>query len=408
MQIFVLNAGSSSQKSRLYEIPTNTFPRQVIQPIWSGQINWHHDNQEVEIAIKTLAGEVWRENISSDSRESHINHMLHALTHGPTKVIDHLSQIDVVGHRVVHGGEKYQDAVMIDQSVKQAIAKLSEIAPAHNPSALEGIEAIEKKLGKIPQVAVFDTGFHRTLPAAAAIYPLPYELVAQGIRRYGFHGISHQYCAGRAAEILHKDLAELRLINCHLGNGASLAAIKHGCSIDTTMGFTPLEGLMMGSRSGSIDPGILIYLLQHLDYSPEQLDNMLNKASGLLGVSGLSSDLRDTIQAIGKGNDRAQLAWDIYVHRLCAAIGAMLASLRGLDVLVFTGGVGENSAGIRQAVCEAWEFLGLRLDLEKNQQQPIDQDIATLDSTIRVLVVKTEEDWAIAQNCWQLVAGVGS
>jgi len=188
-----------------------------------------------------------------------------------------------------------------------------------------------------------------------------------------------------------------------LGNGCSLAAIKHGRSVDTTMGFTPLDGLMMGSRSGSVDPGILLYLLQEFDYSPADLDKMLNKASGLLGISGISNDLREIIKAIEQGNYRAQLAWDIYIHRLRSAIGAMLASLGGLDVLVFAGGVGENSVGVRQDTCAGWDFLGLRLDLQKNQQQPVDRDIATDDSTVRILVIETQEDWAIAQQCWQLV-----
>ncbi|MEY3403023.1 MAG: hypothetical protein RLZZ86_2639, partial [Cyanobacteriota bacterium] len=207
----------------------------------------------------------------------------------------------------------------------------------------------------------------------------------------------------RAAEILGQDLPSLRIITCHLGNGCSLAAIKNGCSVDTTMGFTPLDGLMMGSRSGSIDPGILIYLWQQYNYSSEELDNILNKLSGLRGISGVSSDLRDVIAAKKQGNQRAQLAWDMYVHRLRSGIGAMLASLAGLDVLVFTAGVGEKSAEIRQAACEPWGFLGLKIDVEKNQQQPVDIDIATFDSMVRVLVVETQEDWAIAQQCYKLL-----
>jgi len=304
---------------------------------------------------------------------------------------------------VVHGGQNYRHSVIITEEVKQAIAKLSNLAPAHNPAALEGIEAIEKSLGDVPQVAVFDTGFHATLPDAAAIYPGPFEWVEQGIRRYGFHGISHQYCSARAAQILGRDLASLRIITCHLGNGCSLAAIKNGRSIDTTMGFTPLDGLMMGSRSGAIDPGIIVHLMRQSDYSAERLDYVLNKASGLRGISGVSSDLPQVIEAITQGNYRAQLAWDMYVHRLRSGIGSMLASLGGLDVLVFTAGVGEKSAGIRQAACEAFGFLGLKLDPEKNQNKPVDIDIATADSTVRVLVIHTQEDWAIAQQCWHLL-----
>ncbi|MEI6443934.1 MAG: acetate kinase [Nostocales cyanobacterium ELA583] len=402
MKILILNAGSSSQKSCLYNI-TNPISNVASQPQWEGKINWGQDQNQAEITVKTATGARIQETIADDSPQVQFAYLLSTLTNGATKVIDDLSAIEVVGHRVVHGGQDYREAVIITEDVKQAIARLSNLAPAHNPAALAGIEAIENTLGNIPQVAVFDTGFHRTLPDAAAIYPIPYQLVEEGIRRYGFHGISHQYCANRAAEILGQDLRSLRIITCHLGNGCSLAAIKNGCSIDTTMGFTPLDGLMMGSRSGSIDPGILIYLLQQHNYSSQALDNVLNKSSGLKGISGVSSDLREVIAAKEQGNQRAQLAWDIYVHRLRSGIGAMLASLAGLDVLVFTAGVGEKSAGIREAACTAFGFLGLKIDLEKNQQQPIDVDIATSDSTVRILVIETQEDWAIAQQCYQLL-----
>lgn len=403
MKILILNAGSSSQKSCLYEITDEAPPNQAPQPLWEGKVTWTQDRGGAEIEVKTATGETLQETIYGDSRQAHVVYMLYTLSRGNTKVINQLSEIDVVGHRVVHGGQDYRASVIVTEDVKKAIAHLANLAPAHNPAALEGIEAIEQSLGEITQVAVFDTGFHATLPDAAAIYPGPYEWVEQGIRRYGFHGISHQYCSQRAAQILGRDLASLRLITCHLGNGCSLAAIKNGLSINTTMGLTTLEGLMMGSRSGSIDPGILIYLLRQSRYSLEELDNVLNKASGLRGISGVSSDLREVVEAIAKGNPRAQLAWDIYVHRLQAGIGAMLASLGGLDALVFTAGVGEKSPGIRQAACEAFEFLGLKLDLEKNQQQPVDEDIAANDSAVRVLVIKTQEDWAIAQQCWQLL-----
>ncbi|MBN3870491.1 acetate kinase [Nostoc sp. JL33] len=403
MKILVLNAGSSSQKSCLYEIADNALPTQAAQPIWEGKINWTQDQGVAEIEVKTGTGATLQESISGDSPQAHFTYMLHTLSEGDTKVIDQLSEIDVVGHRIVHGGEDYRDSVVITEDVKKAIARLSNLAPAHNPAALSGIEAIEKILKNVTQIAVFDTGFHATLPDAAAIYPGPYEWVEEGIRRYGFHGISHQYCSGRAAQILGQDVPPERLITCHLGNGCSLAAIKNGRSIDTTMGFTPVEGLMMGSRSGSVDPGILIYLLRYCNYSVEKLDHILNKASGLKGISGVSSDMREVREASAQGNSRAQLAWDIYVHRLRSGIGAMLTSLGGLDALVFTAGVGEHSAEIRQAACEAFGFLGLKIDLEKNQQQPVDEDIATPDSAVRVLVIHTQEDWAIAGQCWQLL-----
>lgn len=403
MKILVLNAGSSSQKSCLYEIADEASPNQALQPLWEGKVTWTQDRGGAELKVKTATGETLQETIYGDSRQAHVAYMLYALSRGATKVINQVSEINVVGHRVVHGGEDYRHPVIVTEEVKKAIADFSNIAPIHNPAALQGIEAIEESLGDIPQVAVFDTGFHATLPDAAAIYPGPYEWVEKGIRRYGFHGISHQYCSARAAQILGRDLASLRIITCHLGNGCSLAAVKNGRSIDTTMGFTPLDGLMMGSRCGSIDPGILIYLLRQSHYSIEELDNVLNKASGLRGISGVSSDLPEVIEAIAQGNERAQLAWDIYVHRLRAGIGAMLTSLGGLDALVFTAGVGEKSPGIRQAVCEGFGFLGLKIDALKNQQQPIDENIATPDSAVDVLVIKTQEDWAIAQQCWQLL-----
>ncbi|MGV0107789.1 Acetate kinase [Nostoc sp. DSM 114160] len=402
MKILVLNAGSSSQKSCLYEIP-DEMPTQPPQPLWEGKINWTQDRGAAEIEVKTVTGGTLQKSISGDSPQAHLTYMLNTLDRDDTKVIDRLSEIDVVGHRIVHGGEDYRDSVVITEDVKKVIAHLSNLAPEHNPVALEGIEAIEKILKDVTQVAVFDTGFHATLPDAAAIYPGPYQWVEQGIRRYGFHGISHQYCSQRAVQILGRDVASERLIICHLGNGCSLAAIKNGRSIDTTMGFTPLDGLMMGSRSGSVDPGILIYLLRHCNYSIEKLDELLNKASGLKGISGVSSDLREVREAIAEDNSRAQLAWDIYVHRLRSGIGAMLASLGGLDALVFTAGVGEHSAEIRQAACEAFGFIGLKIDLEKNQQQPVDEDIATPDSTVRILVIHTQEDWAIAGHCWQIL-----
>ncbi|MDZ8108310.1 MAG: acetate kinase [Nostoc sp. DedQUE12a] len=402
MKILVLNAGSSSQKSCLYEIADEALPTQAPQPLWEGKVNWTQDRDVAEIEVKTATGAEVEKSISGESPEAHLAYMLNTLTNGATKVINQLSEIDLVGHRVVHGGQHYRESVVITEDVKKAIADLSNLAPEHNPAALSGIKAIENILGEVTQVAVFDTAFHSTIPDAAAIYPGPYEWVEQGIRRYGFHGISHQYCSARAAQILGKDLASLRLISCHLGNGCSLAAIKNGRSIDTTMGFTPLEGLMMGSRSGSIDPGILIHLLRYCNYSVEELYSVLNKASGLRGISGVSSDMREVAKAIAQGNTRAKLAWDIYVHRLCSNIGAMLTSLGGLDALVFTAGVGENSPEIRQAACEAFGFLGLKIDLKKNQQQPVDKDIATPDSEVRILVIHTQEDWAIGQQCWQL------
>ena len=402
MKILVLNAGSSTQKSCLYEITGDALPPSPPAPLWEGKVDWSHHQGVAEIEVETATGKKSTESIATDSRSQVMAHLLNTMWQGSTKVINQLDEIDVVGHRVVHGGKDYRQSVVITQQVKKAIANLINLAPAHNPANLAGIEAVEKLLGEVTQVAVFDTAFHGNIPQAAAIYPGPYEWIEKDIIRYGFHGISHQYCAERTAQILGKDLQSLRLITCHLGNGCSLAAVKNGCSVDTTMGFTPLDGLMMGSRSGSVDPGILIYLLRQKDYTAEQLDNLLNKSSGLTGISGISSDMRQIRQAISQGNKRAQLAYNIYQHRLHSSIGAMLGSLGRLDALVFTAGVGENVPEIRQAACEAFEFLGIEIDSSKNNSKPVDEDITTSDSSIKVLVIHTQEDWQIARECYKL------
>ncbi|BAZ12871.1 acetate kinase [Calothrix sp. NIES-4071] len=396
MKILVLNAGSSSQKSCLYEIQAD-IPQHPPKPIWEAQVDWRLP-EVASLKIKTASYEIQQE--IKASRPEVIGYLLDSMHTGATKVVD-LSEIDVVGHRIVHGGKQYQESVVITEQVIDTIRQLATLAPAHNPANLEGILAIQQHLGDVKQVAVFDTAFHSHIPDAAAIFPGPLEWVSQGIRRYGFHGISHQYCAQRAAQILGQNLNSLRIINCHLGNGCSLAAIKNGRSIDTTMGFTPLDGLMMGSRSGAVDPGILIHLLRQENYTVEKLDNILNKSSGLLGISGISGDMRQILSAISTGESRAQLAYDIYIHRLRYYIGAMLASLQGLDVLVFTAGVGENSPDVRSAACEAFGFLGLSLDVNKNHERPIDIDIAAPDSKVRVLVIHTQEDWQIACECFR-------
>jgi len=394
MKILIMNAGSSSQKSCLYEL-SDEFDDTT--PLWEASVDWTHDRNAAEIKVKTKAGAKLERAITG-SRTEVIEKMLDTLWAGETKVADR-TEIDAVGHRVVHGGEKYRDSVRVTEEVKTAIAELANLAPSHNPANLEGIEAIEQLLGHTPQFAVFDTAFHSHIPQSAAIYPVPYAWVEMGIRKYGFHGISHQYCAQKSAQILGRDLTDLRLISCHLGNGCSLAAIRHGISIDTTMGFTPLDGLMMGSRSGSIDPSILIYLMQ-AGYEGDRLDHELNKESGLKGISGVSADMRSILAAIAEGNSRARLALDIYIHRLRSCLGSMLMSLGGMDALVFTGGVGENAAIVRELTCQSLEFLGLKLDLAQNQNSPVDMDIAAKDSQVRVLVIHTQEDWAIAQTCW--------
>jgi acetate kinase len=409
MKILVLNAGSSSQKSCLYQLD-DTLPDSPVEPLWEAKVDWTRHQGVAELKIKT-ADAVVEEELNNASRNAVISHMLDTLNQGKTQVIGTLTEIDMVGHRVVHGGYDYREPTLITPQVKDAIMRLSAFAPAHNPANLEGIEAIEQLLPDVPQVAVFDTAFHSQLPLSAAVYPGPYQWFEQGIRRYGFHGISHQYCAQRTAQLLQKDLQSLRLITCHLGNGCSLAAIRAGVSIDTTMGFTPLEGLMMGNRSGSVDPGILLYLLREDQMDVDKLDEILNRHSGLKGISGLSGDMRHIQAALAKAppegrlaqaNSRAQLAFDMYVHSLRKHIGSMLATLGGLNALVFTGGVGENQPQVRAAACEAFAFLGLKLDAQKNAHSPPDEDIATADSAVRVLIVHTQEDWAIATECWKL------
>lgn len=412
MKILVFNAGSSTHKSCVYDLTENSLPLHPPQPIWESLIDWTYQpgSEQIKAAVKieTWQGEglpplVFQAEISSNHRSELIEQVLSHLWQGEAPAIESPSDLAIAGHRVVHGGQKYHTSMLVDAEVKQAISDLAIFAPVHNPANLEGIVAVENILGnRVPQVAVFDTAFHAQMPAAAATYPIPYEFYEQGIRRYGFHGISHQYVAQRTAEILGRDLASLKLVTCHLGNGCSLAAIQNGYSIDTTMGFTPLAGLMMGSRSGDIDPSILLYLMQEKGYTTAQLDDLLNRSSGLLGVSGISNDMRQIVAAIADGNERAQLAYDIYIHRLRSLIGSMVATLGGMDALVFTAGVGENAACVRADVCSAFSFLGLAIDPEQNSNRPIDCDIALPDSGVRVLVVHTREEWPIAQECWRM------
>ncbi|MGI8989984.1 MAG: acetate/propionate family kinase [Bryobacteraceae bacterium] len=363
MNILVLNAGSSSLKISLFDPHLNS-------------------------------SAIWETKADIDPNGLHLDALLEP----------HKDKVDAVGHRIVHGGRIFRESALITPGVREAIKRLRELAPAHNAIELQGIEAIDGIFGRaIPQIAVFDTAFHATLPPEAYVYPGPYEWIDRDIRRYGFHGISHQYASRRAAEILGRDLKSLRLITCHLGNGCSLAAVRGGVSIDTTMGFTPLEGLMMGSRSGSVDPGILLYLLNNRGYDVPRLAGVLNRESGLKGISGVSEDMREVLKAKEAGNPRAQLAFDIYVHSVRSYIGAMLGSLGDLDALIFTAGVGENCAPLRAAVCEGLGFLNLRLDLEKNRQSPPDVNIALADSARPVLIVHTRENWEIAQECTRVL-----
>jgi acetate kinase len=401
MKILTLNSGSSSQKTCLYEIG-ETLPVDPPACLWEGKIEW--DGEDAKAQIKNSRDVMRRYQIEGPSRIDAVNQLLAAIWSGKTQSLDSASEIDVVGHRVVHGGPRYAEPVLITPDVKSAIAAASEFAPLHIGAELEAMEIVENLLGSIPQIAVFDTGFHRNMPLSAAVYPGPYEWFERGVRRYGFHGVNHLYCATRAAKLLRRDLASLKLVTCHLGAGCSLAAISGGRSIDTTMGFTPLEGLMMGTRSGSVDPGILTYLMRQGRLQAREIDEMLNHKSGLLGISGISDDMREILAGMEQGHPRARLAFDIYTHRLQASIGAMVAVLGGIDALVFTAGVGENSPEVRTAACARLEFLGLKLDETANAHVSADEDIATQDSRARILVIRAREDWAIAEECWKLAS----
>src|SRR6266581_4907894 len=399
MKVLVLNSGSSSQKVCLFDL-AEILPDDPPECLWEAKIEW--DGESAAIAIKNSDGEVQRAQVPISSRGEALKHLLGNLWNGRERLLSQPTDIDLVGHRVVHGGPEYEEPMLITPEVRARIAGASAFAPLHNRAELEGMETVEKLLGPVTQVAVFDTGFHRKMPLPAVVYPVPYEWFSGGIRRYGFHGINHQYCAERTAKLLHKSLISLKVVTCHLGNGCSLAAIREGHSIDTTMGFTPLEGLMMGTRSGSVDPGILTYLMRRGQLTGQQLDDVLNTKSGLLGISGISSDMRQIVAAMKDGHPRAKLAFEIFVHRLQAGIGAMIAALGGIDALIFTAGIGENSPEVRAAACANFGFLGLKLDAAKNTQSFVDQEVSLSDSTVHVLIVRAQEDWPIARDCWRL------
>lgn len=401
MKVLVLNAGSSSQKSCVYELPEAAFPETAAEPIWEAMVDWGISPDYGQLTV-TANGTKQEIRLNRDTPNHGLEEMLATLVQGETQVLGALSEIAIVGHRVVHGGDRYCQATLIDEAVKQTIEALIPLAPNHNPAHLEEILAVEAVLGDIPQVAVFDTAFHTSIPPAAATYPIPYDWFEKGIRRYGFHGISHRYCAQQAATLVGKPLESLRMITAHLGNGCSLTAVRGGQSINTTMGFTPLEGLMMGTRSGSIDPAIPLYLMTQMGVEPSQVDRLLNKQSGLKGIFGPSGDVREILQAREAGDERARLAFEMYVLRLQGAIAALIPQLGGLDLLAFTAGVGENSSAVRSATCAGFEFLGLQLDEAKNQASAKNSLISTPESKVQVAVIRAQEDWAIARECWEL------
>lgn len=403
MKILVLNGGSSSFKCWFQDVPEEgRFPSERQAARWTARADWSRHPGTADVRITRSDRVSFTRQIKAGSPAGFLEPVLQFLWSGEAKAAAAPAEIDVVGHRIVHGGARYRESAVVTPEVRAAIAEQAEFAPAHNRLQLAAIETVDRVIGpQVLQVAVFDTGFHRTLAPAAYVYPGPYAWLEQGIRRYGFHGISVQYATQRAAEVLQKPREALRLIVCHLGNGASVTAVAHGESVDTSMGFTPLEGIMMGTRSGSIDPSIPAYLLRH-GTSVEDLDAILNRQSGLLGVSGFSGDMREILEAMAQGNERARLAYDMYAHRLAREMGAMLAVLGGVDAIVFTGGIGENCAPLRQDVCSQFEFLGLKLDAAKNAQRAADQNIAAAGSTVQVLVIRADEDWEIARECQRL------
>ncbi len=401
MKILVLNSGSSSQKSALYEI-RDGITEHPPKPMWKGSVEWNGADGKLESS--NSQGTVQKTEIQISSRKQAVEGLLDCVSTGKNSAISSLSEIDAVGHRIVHGGWEYQRPTIITPDVQETLSRLAIFAPLHNRAEMEGIQIVQERLRSVRQVGVFDTAFHSQMPEPAFVYPGPYEWLAQGIRRYGFHGINHQYCAERTAQLLGRELASLRIVTCHLGSGCSLAAIQNAHSVDTTMGFTPLEGLMMGTRSGSVDPGILIYLLRQQGHGPEELDQLLNTESGLLGISGISGDMREIESAMKQGNERARLAFEMFVHHLRRGIGAMVAVLGGMDALVFTAGIGENSAEVRASACDGLRHIGLKLDARKNVSSAEDREISATDSHVRTFVIHAQEEWAIASECWRLLS----
>ncbi len=396
MNILVLNCGSSSVKYQLIEAESKkTLARGSVERI--GMIgatltNLRYDGDEIKIA-----GEI----VDHIAAIEYILAVLLSRNHG---VISDKSDIHAIGHRVVHGGETFTKSVLITEEVLKEIRANVEIAPLHNPHNLRGITACQVSLPGTPQVAVFDTAFHQQMPRRAFLYGIPYSIYSQyKIRRYGFHGTSHQYVSSRAATMLHRDLSTLDIVTCHLGNGCSMTAVQHGVSIDTTMGFTPLEGLLMGTRSGDIDPSVILYIMGKEGLSLGEAGTLLNKHSGLQGISGVSSDMREIISEMKNGDKKARYAFDVFTYRVKKYIGAYAAAMGGLDAVVFTGGIGENSPDVRKASCEHLEFLGIAIDDAVNESPEKEKDISRAGAKTRVLVIPTNEELVIAMDTMRIV-----
>ncbi|AKG74254.1 acetate kinase [Salinicoccus halodurans] len=387
-KIIAINAGSSSFKFQLFEMPEEKeIAKGLVERIGL-------DNGIFSI---TVDGE--KKTINQDFRnhEEAVNLMLEKLVENG--VISSINDIDASGHRVVHGGEVFDESVLIDDEVVKEIQKLSELAPLHNPANLMGINAFREQLPDVPHVAVFDTSFHQTMPESSYLYSLPYNYYKDyGIRKYGFHGTSHKYVTQRAAELMNRPLEELRIISCHLGNGASIAAVRGGESIDTSMGFTPLAGVTMGTRSGNIDPALIPYIMEKTGKSAVEVLNVLNKESGLLGVSGFSSDLRDIEEEAQKGNERAELALEVFGERIHKYMGSYATRMGGLDAIIFTAGVGENSDIVRAKVLEGLEFMGVYFDVTSNDVRGQEKFINHPYSPVKIIIIPTNEEVMIARD----------
>ena len=401
MKILVLNSGSSSLKYQLFDSETE----EVLAKGLAERIGVVGGGGKIKHESSCGKAEV---DVEMADHDQAMEHVFALLTDAECGAVASVDEISAVGHRVVHGGEKFVQPTLVDEAVIDEIDKLSQLAPLHNPPNLKGIRACVRKMPDVPQVAVFDTAFHATIPDYAYTYALPYVYYEDyGVRRYGFHGTSHKYVTGQAQKMLAAnglDPAATRIITCHLGNGCSMAAVVGGKVIDTSMGMTPAEGLVMGTRGGDMDPAILVYLAKELHAKAEEIDDIINKKSGLLGVTGVSSDMRDVEQAAKEGNKRAELALAIFCYRIKKYIGAYSASMGGLDAIVFTGGIGENSPEVRARVCRGMEFLGLRLDEVKNATMKGPADISEASGSARVLLVPTNEERMIARETAEVVA----
>lgn len=395
MNILVINCGSSSLKYQLIEMnDESVLAKGLVERIGIEGSMLKHEKAGMD---KIVIREVMK------NHKDAINLVLKTLSDEKYGAVKSLEQIGAVGHRVVHGGEKFANSVLIDDDVIEAIKECINLAPLHNPPNITGIEACKELLPDVPMVAVFDTAFHQTMPPVSFIYPLPYELYEDmKIRRYGFHGTSHKYVTLRISQLIGKSLEGTKIITCHLGNGASLTAIKDGKSFDTSMGMTPLEGLAMGTRCGDIDPAIVTFLINKMDMTCQEADDIMNKKSGVLGISGVSSDFRDIENEAEKGHKRAQLALDKFAYIVRKYIGSYAAAMGGLDYLVFTAGLGENSGPTRKQVCEGLEFLGIEIDEAKNDIRGKEAEVSKEGSKVRVYVIPTNEELMIARDTKEL------